>query len=85
MNQYVDQSIALWVIFMSVIAFLLYGLDKYRTVHHRWRIPEQTLVRYSVALWMREPDGMTYEEILLYYVVKSRYAGNIATVDRAAF
>ena len=44
MNQYVDQSIALWVIFMSVIAFLLYGLDKYRAIHHRWRIPEQTLI-----------------------------------------
>ena len=44
MNQYVDQSIALWVIFMSVIAFLLYGVDKYKAVHHRWRIPEQTLI-----------------------------------------
>lgn len=44
MNQYVDQSIALWVIFMSVIAFLLYGLDKYKAIHHRWRIPEQTLI-----------------------------------------
>ena len=43
MNQYLDKSIALWVIFMSVIAFLLYGLDKYKAIHHRWRIPEQTL------------------------------------------
>ena len=44
MNQYVGQSIALWVIFMSVIAFLLYGLDKYKAIHHQWRIPEQTLI-----------------------------------------
>lgn len=33
MNQYVDQSIALWVIFMSVIAFLLYGIDM-SSFHH---------------------------------------------------
>lgn len=49
MNQYVDQSIALWVIFMSVIAFLLYGLDKYKAIHHRWRIPEQTLILAAFA------------------------------------
>ena len=49
MNQYVDQSIALWVIFMSVIAFLLYGLDKYKAIHHRWRIPEQTLILAALA------------------------------------
>lgn len=49
MNQYLDQSIALWVIFMSVIAFLLYGLDKYKAIHHRWRIPEQTLILAALA------------------------------------
>lgn len=49
MNQYVDQSIALWVIFMSVIAFLLYGIDKYKAIHHRWRIPEQTLILAALA------------------------------------
>ena len=49
MNQYVDQSIALWVIFMSVIAFLLYGLDKYKAIHHRWRIPEHTLILAALA------------------------------------
>ena len=49
MNQYLDKSIALWVIFMSVIAFLLYGLDKYRAIHHRWRIPEQTLILAALA------------------------------------
>ena len=49
MNQYIDKSLALWVIFMSVIAFLLYGLDKYRAIHHRWRIPEQTLILAALA------------------------------------
>lgn len=49
MNQYVDQSIALWVICMSLIAFFLYGLDKYKAVHHRWRIPENTLIFVSLA------------------------------------
>ena len=53
--------------------------------HDRVDGAARLLLRYSVALWMREPDGMTYEEILLYYVIKSRYARNIATVDRAAF
>ena len=49
MNPYLDKSIALWVIFMSVIAFLLYGLDKYKAIHHRWRIPEQTLILAALA------------------------------------
>ena len=49
MNHYVDQSIALWVMFMSVIAFLLYGIDKNKAIHHRWRIPEQTLILAALA------------------------------------
>ena len=34
---------------MSLIAFLLYGLDKYKAIHHRWRIPEQTLILAALA------------------------------------
>lgn len=29
---------------INVIAFFLYGLDKWKAVHHRWRIPENTLI-----------------------------------------
>lgn len=32
---------------MSVLAFLLYGIDKRRAVRHKWRIPEATLLATS--------------------------------------
>lgn len=44
MQWYLDQIIAGWVALMSVISFTLYGVDKYKAVHHCWRIPEQTLI-----------------------------------------
>ena len=32
-----------YLIAVNVLAFFLMGTDKYRTKHHRWRIPEKTL------------------------------------------
>lgn len=37
----------LWLIF-NVAAFAAYGIDKYKAVHHRWRIPEATLIGFAV-------------------------------------
>lgn len=35
-------------IFINVIAFLLYAIDKYKAIRHRWRIPEKTLLLLPV-------------------------------------
>lgn len=32
-----------YLILINLAAFLLMGIDKYKAVRHRWRIPERTL------------------------------------------
>lgn len=32
-----------YLILINVIAFIVFGTDKYRAIHRRWRIPERTL------------------------------------------
>lgn len=39
---------ALWLA-LNVISFTVYGIDKYKAVHHRWRIPEATLIGFAVV------------------------------------
>ena len=29
---------------INIIAFLFYGADKYKAIHHAWRIPERVLL-----------------------------------------
>jgi uncharacterized membrane protein YsdA (DUF1294 family) len=33
-----------YLLAINVVAFLLYGIDKYKAVHHLWRIPESVLL-----------------------------------------
>lgn len=33
-----------WMVFWNVLAFILYGIDKNRAKHNRWRIPEKVLL-----------------------------------------
>lgn len=35
-------------LFLNGIVFGLYGVDKYKAVHHKWRIPETTLLIAAV-------------------------------------
>ena len=36
--------IEVWLIFINIFTFAAYALDKYKAVHHAWRIPERTLI-----------------------------------------
>jgi uncharacterized membrane protein YsdA (DUF1294 family) len=36
---------ALWV--MNIVTFALFGLDKWKAVHQRWRIPEIVLLGFA--------------------------------------
>ena len=36
-----------WII-INIFTFLLFGLDKHRAVHHKWRIKEATLFLFSI-------------------------------------
>lgn len=37
-----------YVIVMSAITFFVYGIDKYKATHNKWRIPEKTLLGLAV-------------------------------------
>ena len=39
--------IAAYLILINLIALVLYGIDKYRAMRHKWRIPERTLLLVS--------------------------------------
>lgn len=34
----------IYLIAVNIIAFAVYGIDKYKAVHKKWRIPESTLI-----------------------------------------
>ena len=33
-----------WLVFINIFTFAVYAMDKYKAVHHAWRIPERTLI-----------------------------------------
>ncbi len=33
---------------LNVVVFVLYGIDKYKAIHKKWRIPETTLLGAAV-------------------------------------
>ena len=37
-----------YIIILNLINFILYGIDKYKARHNRWRISEKTLLTLSV-------------------------------------
>lgn len=37
-----------YMLFMNILTFVLYGVDKKRAISHRWRIPEIALLGFSV-------------------------------------
>ncbi len=36
-----------YILIISIVTFVLYGLDKYRAIHHEYRISEATLLTCS--------------------------------------
>ena len=48
--------LGLAVLIMSLITFILFGIDKWKAVHNRWRIPEATLLLFS--FFLGAPGGL---------------------------
>lgn len=40
--------IILYFIIINILTFILYFTDKRKAMHHRWRIPESTLIALSL-------------------------------------
>jgi uncharacterized membrane protein YsdA (DUF1294 family) len=35
---------AIYLLLVNIVSFMLYGIDKYKAEHHKWRIRERTLI-----------------------------------------
>ena len=40
--------LAFWVLFWSILDFILMGVDKWKAKHDRWRVPEKTFFLVAV-------------------------------------
>ena len=38
----------LWLAIINLATFFIMGVDKYKAVHHKWRIPERTLFYFAL-------------------------------------
>ena len=42
-------TILIYLIIINVVTFFVYGIDKYKAKHDKWRIPEATLLLLAVV------------------------------------
>lgn len=42
------EAIVYFLVSFNILAFIVYGIDKWRAAHGRWRIPESTLLGLAV-------------------------------------
>lgn len=45
----VVRLLLIYVLVVNVVTFLVYGIDKYKSRHGKWRIPESTLLAWAVV------------------------------------
>jgi len=48
MQQQFTPFVVIILLLLNVVAFLAYGIDKYKARHNKWRIPESTLIGLAV-------------------------------------
>ena len=41
-------ALIIYLILINIITFIMYGVDKYKAKHNKWRIPEATLLTAAV-------------------------------------
>lgn len=61
--------IIIWFLFINAATFIVYAIDKYKAVHHKWRIPEKTLILLAVA-------GGSIGALLAMYIVRHKTKHN---------
>ena len=42
------EAIVYFLVSINILSFIVYGIDKWRAAHGRWRIPESTLLGLAV-------------------------------------
>lgn len=43
------RSLIIYLIFINILTFALYGIDKWKARRGKWRIPEETLIRLAIV------------------------------------
>ena len=43
------ETVAYLLIGLNIMAFIVYGIDKWRAAYNRWRIPEATLLGLAIV------------------------------------
>ena len=49
-----ESYVLIYLLAANVAAFLVFGIDKWKAVKGRWRIPEKTLLLFAAAEALRE-------------------------------
>lgn len=69
---------------VNVFLFLLMGIDKYKAGHHKWRIPEHTLL--SLGILCGGTGGLAAMLLFRHKTRKARfYAANIVGIVAGLF
>jgi uncharacterized membrane protein YsdA (DUF1294 family) len=42
------EAVVYFLVGINAVAFIVYGMDKWRAAHNRWRIPETTLLGLAI-------------------------------------
>jgi uncharacterized membrane protein YsdA (DUF1294 family) len=42
------EAVVYFLVGINTVAFIVYGMDKWRAAHNRWRIPETTLLGLAI-------------------------------------
>lgn len=42
------EAVVYFLVGINTVAFIVYGVDKWRAAHNRWRIPETTLLGLAI-------------------------------------
>ena len=45
----IQTAIIIYLVLVNITAFVMYGIDKYKARHNKWRIPESTLLAAAVV------------------------------------
>ena len=48
MNDLTLKIVLIYFVVINVVTFVVYGIDKYKAVRSKWRIPESTLIGLAV-------------------------------------
>ena len=59
----------IWLIFINIITYIIYAIDKYKSMHHKWRIGESTLILLAVI-------GGSVGALLAMYTVRHKTKHN---------